>query len=428
MPRHVTETENHTLGGVITFSQDPVYNGPTDPLARANHTGTQAPATISPQGTGSGLDADTVDGVEASALELLANKDAANGYAGLSASSKIALAQLTGVMASSDLTNDAALEKVASKNAASGYAGLDGASKLTPSQMTELIASSDLTDFEGAVNAANGAVKLDGSGLLPALNGSALTNLPAPQFGSHKLNLVVSNNATNPNFQVDVDADELAVEGVLLSSVNLTADITASGADGLDTGTEAASTWYSIWVISNSDGTLSASLLSTSSSTPTLPGSYTRKRRVGWVYNNSVNNFSLFIHEGNKWWSNEIGTSVDSATLSSNSWSSALTGARNWVPPGIRNMSATLSAQNPSAVTNAEFQVAARPAGSNWDTNRIHVKYGRLSAGSGENIVISGQVKFLLDANRDYEVLIGTAFVQANTQYSVQFAYYEDDV
>lgn len=36
--------------------------------ARASHTGTQAPATISPQGAGSTLDADTVDGIEASAF------------------------------------------------------------------------------------------------------------------------------------------------------------------------------------------------------------------------------------------------------------------------------------------------------------------------------------------------------------------------
>ena len=35
-------------------------------LNRANHTGTQAPSTISPQGSGSGLDADTVDGFHAS--------------------------------------------------------------------------------------------------------------------------------------------------------------------------------------------------------------------------------------------------------------------------------------------------------------------------------------------------------------------------
>ena len=40
-------------------SQDSTYF-----LARANHTGTQAPSTISPQGSGSGLNADTLDGVD----------------------------------------------------------------------------------------------------------------------------------------------------------------------------------------------------------------------------------------------------------------------------------------------------------------------------------------------------------------------------
>jgi hypothetical protein len=38
-------------------------------LARANHTGTQAPATISPQGAGSGFDADLLDGSHASAFQ-----------------------------------------------------------------------------------------------------------------------------------------------------------------------------------------------------------------------------------------------------------------------------------------------------------------------------------------------------------------------
>jgi len=42
-------------------------------LARGNHTGTQAPATISPQGPGSTLDADTVDGAHAAFLLARAN-------------------------------------------------------------------------------------------------------------------------------------------------------------------------------------------------------------------------------------------------------------------------------------------------------------------------------------------------------------------
>ncbi|MDI6761044.1 MAG: hypothetical protein QMD05_09475, partial [Candidatus Brocadiaceae bacterium] len=46
------------------------------------------------QGSGGGLDADKVDGYEASALEKIANKGIANGYAGLDASGKVPSSQL----------------------------------------------------------------------------------------------------------------------------------------------------------------------------------------------------------------------------------------------------------------------------------------------------------------------------------------------
>lgn len=52
-------------------------------------------------------------------------KGAANGVATLGAGSKLPSAQIAGVLASSDLTNDAALEKTANKGAVSGYAALD---------------------------------------------------------------------------------------------------------------------------------------------------------------------------------------------------------------------------------------------------------------------------------------------------------------
>ncbi len=49
----------------------------TDLLSRTNHTGTQPPSTISPQGNGSALDADTVDGKHAS--DLIKSGDPAGG-------------------------------------------------------------------------------------------------------------------------------------------------------------------------------------------------------------------------------------------------------------------------------------------------------------------------------------------------------------
>ena len=101
---------------------------------------------------------------------------------------------------------------------------------------------------------------------------------------------------------VDIDADFLTVfdsnnYAVILPTVNLTANITSSGVNGLDTGSEATNTWYHIYVIYN--GTTVASLLSTSATSPTMPSGYTFKKYVGAVYNNSSSNFNDFEQRGN---------------------------------------------------------------------------------------------------------------------------------
>lgn len=115
--------------------------------------------------------------------------------------------------------------------------------------------------------------------------------------------LIIKNNITNPNYQVDIDADEIILQNssnqsYRAASVNLTVDITASGANGLDTGSEAASTWYHIWVIYN--GTTVAGLLSTSATAPTMPSGYTYKAYVGAIYNSSGSNFVSMYQQGNR--------------------------------------------------------------------------------------------------------------------------------
>ena len=74
-----------------------------------------------------------------------------------------------------------------------------------------------------------------------------------------------------------------AGSSLLLASVDETADITVSGAGGLDTGTETSAGWYHIWIIYN--GSSTDALLSVSASSPTLPGGYTHYAYVGAVYN-----------------------------------------------------------------------------------------------------------------------------------------------
>lgn len=129
-------------------------------------------------------------------------------------------------------------------------------------------------------------------------------------------NLVVQTSVSTPLSRVTVSAAELVVKDtsgvpVVLGAsplVNVTVDITGSGVNGLDTGSEAASTWYFVWVIWN--GTTISGLLSTSSSAPTLPGSYTHKALVGAVRNGApggtTTDFMRFYQAGNRVWVNDV--------------------------------------------------------------------------------------------------------------------------
>lgn len=107
-------------------------------------------------------------------------------------------------------------------------------------------------------------------------------------------NLVITNSAGAPNSQLDIDADEIVLksstQSMVASAVNLTVDITTSGANGLDTGVEAASVYY-VWVIHNPATATTAGLLSLSSTAPTLPAGYTFKALVGVVNNVTGSNF-----------------------------------------------------------------------------------------------------------------------------------------
>ncbi len=114
-------------------------------------------------------------------------------------------------------------------------------------------------------------------------------------------NLVVQSGAT-PTTDIDIDADAVVVRdgnglGKRITSINLTCQITASGVNGLDSGSEAADTWYYIWVIWN--GTTAASLLSVSSTAPTMPSGYTYKGLVGAIYNDSSSDLYSYCQRGN---------------------------------------------------------------------------------------------------------------------------------
>jgi hypothetical protein len=100
--------------------------------------------------------------------------------------------------------------------------------------------------------------------------------------------------ATADKVQLSNSDNEL----LILNSLSETLNITNAGVNGLDTGSEAVSTWYHIWAIAKADGTLDG-LFSASATAPTLPAGYSYKCYLGAVYNNSSGNIVEFYQVDN---------------------------------------------------------------------------------------------------------------------------------
>lgn len=137
---------------------------------------------------------------------------------------------------------------------------------------------------------ANSALNSPGVGALTAFILPVASNLRAT-FG-------IASSA-----QTVVTADSIVVRDasnnpMLLASYSKTADITVSGAGGLDTGAEASGTWYFVWAIAKPDSTNSI-LLSVSATAPSLPSGYTYKALIGAVRNNGSSNIEPGWQRGN---------------------------------------------------------------------------------------------------------------------------------
>lgn len=124
-------------------------------------------------------------------------------------------------------------------------------------------------------------------------------NLPLPDGYVSGARITYATAATvtiGTTGQKSAARDSTDVENIRWTGT-LTANLAASGAGGLDTGSEAADTWYAVHVIGGG-GNPAAALLSTSATAPTLPGTYTIFRRVGWIRNDAASNLYEFVQWG----------------------------------------------------------------------------------------------------------------------------------
>lgn len=118
--------------------------------------------------------------------------------------------------------------------------------------------------------------------------------------------LTLSNDATTPNTIIDI-SDGMATSSdattvMVLSALTKTtgAWVVGSGNGGLDTGSVASSTWYHIYVIERVDTGVVDVLLSTSATAPTMPTSYTKKRRIGSIKTDGSGHIIAFVQNGDR--------------------------------------------------------------------------------------------------------------------------------
>lgn len=127
------------------------------------------------------------------------------------------------------------------------------------------------------------------------------TNFQVVAVGKHKIqirgiyrNLVIKNNTTNPNYQMDIDIDEIILQDangnpLRVTNVNLTNDLSTTGAGGRDGaengGAEKSNDWYRYWVASNGTTVISFATLA---ATPSgLPSGYDWWAFMGEDYNDA---------------------------------------------------------------------------------------------------------------------------------------------
>ena len=164
------------------------------------------------------------------------------------------------------------------------------------------------------------------------------------------------------------------------SSVNVTINPSTSGANGLDTGTVASATWYSVWVIYN--GTTVAGLLSTSATAPTLPSGYTHKARVGWVQTGTAPAFLPTIQYGRR--AQYVSRSAGMWVMASGAaalWTTVATGG--FVPTTASTLYFTVAMQSSagSVAVSANNTPSSVTTGGvvQFTTNGTYVSYANLN-------------------------------------------------
>lgn len=107
-----------------------------------------------------------------------------------------------------------------------------------------------------------------------------------------------------------------------------------TGNGSLDTGSIANNSWYHVWLIGRVDTSVWDVLLSLSATAPTMPASYTLKRRIGSMKTDGSAQWIKFTQNGDEFlWAQPLGDYAAALTAASTPQDITLT-----TPPGVKTI------------------------------------------------------------------------------------------
>jgi hypothetical protein len=221
-----------------------------------------------------------------------------------------------------------------------------------------------------------------GAGGFIMLN-STLPSVAQPVQGEFK-NLVITNTTSaTAASHVLVTADQVllwnASNGAInLQTISLDINANASGANGLDTGSFTANTWYYVWVIYNGVTATTAGLLSASATAPTMPSGFTYKARFGAIRAGAGPAFLNMMQKGRRA-QYLVGTFGGNALAALPNIANGTAGTDSQTAPTY----ASVSISNFAPTTASEIMITATNAWNNTTQARVHLAPNNNYGGGG---------------------------------------------
>jgi len=175
----------------------------------------------------------------------------------------------------------------------------------------------------------------DGQSLVANSNVTVGVNWASPVLRSYLTGCTLSTAGGSGTMSIaaGVAVDSTNVSAMVLAAIAKTTSGWAVGTaqGGLDTGSIANTTWYHFYVIQRTDTGVVDVLFSLSATSPTMPTSYTLKRRIGSGLTDGSAHWTAFVQDGDQFqWA-----AVTQDNSGTNPGTSALSETMN-VPTGVR--------------------------------------------------------------------------------------------